>query len=160
MKKYYALSCAAALFLSSCIAVNVEKPNVSKIQYSEGSIQDQGKLYASFYQQQAAEYEALSLQAFNIARLRLDEALSHNNGKPLAIVTDIDETFLDNSYYATYCEKRSLDYDEATWVEWTSKGIATPLKGALDFFKYANGKGVSIFYVNQQKRSGTKRNNS
>lgn len=59
-----------------------------------------GKIYSAFYQQRAAEYEALCLQAYNIAKFRLDEALAQKSDRQLAIVSDIDETFLDNSYYA------------------------------------------------------------
>lgn len=70
-----------------------------------------GKIYAAFYQQRAAEYEALCLQAYNIAKLRLDEALAQKSEKPLAIVSDIDETFLDNSYYAVERSKMGKNYD-------------------------------------------------
>ena len=48
------------------------------------------------WQQHSGEYRALFHQAFNLAKLRLDEILLQNNreGKPLAIITDIDETLI------------------------------------------------------------------
>lgn len=120
-----------------------------------------GKIYAAFYQQRAAEYEALCLQAYNIAKLRLDEALAQKSEKPLAIVSDIDETFLDNSYYAVERSKMGKNYDQKTWEEWTAKGIAKPLTGSQEFYQYAASKGIQVFYVTnriEQEREGTLKN--
>ena len=50
------------------------------------------------YQQQAAEYRALCLQAYNIARERVNQYKNTKTDKDsLAIITDLDETALDNS---------------------------------------------------------------
>ncbi|ASE60103.1 5'-nucleotidase, lipoprotein e(P4) family [Chryseobacterium indologenes] len=120
-----------------------------------------GKIYSAFYQQRAAEYEALCLQAYNIAKFRLDEALAQKSDKPLAIVSDIDETFLDNSYYAVERSKMGKNYDQKTWEEWTAKGIATPLTGAQEFYQYAASKGVQVFYITnraEHERAGTLKN--
>src|SRR5580765_474488 len=57
------------------------------------------KLYPVLWQQTAAEYRALCYQAFNIAALRLNEIPGKKFRKEkLAIITDLDETILDNSY--------------------------------------------------------------
>ena len=45
------------------------------------SIVNGGKVWALLYQQRAAEYKALCFQAYNLARLRLDEALKHKGKK-------------------------------------------------------------------------------
>ncbi len=132
-------------------------PNLPAYQHLENS----GKIYAAFYQQRAAEYQALCLQAYNIAKLRLDEALLQKTDKPLAIVSDIDETFLDNSYYAVQQVKAGKFYDQKTWEEWTAKGSATPLMGAQEFYNYAASKGVQVFYITnrmQTERDGTLKN--
>lgn len=112
-----------------------------------------GKLYAAFFQQQAAEYDALCLQAFNIARMRLDEALAQKSDKPLAIVSDIDETFLNTSYYTVLCGKKGAEFHQNTWEAWAAKAEATPLAGALEFYQYAHEKGVAIFYVTNRKEN-------
>jgi len=88
------------------IAVNTAAPS------SAASIQ--GKLYTSVFQQTAAEYKALCYQAYNIARLRVDE-WKPSAGKPTAIVTDIDETVLDNSPYDARQAMQGKDYDQKTW---------------------------------------------
>ena len=115
-----------------------------------------GKLYAALFQQQAAEYDALCYQAYNIARLRLDEALAKPSDKPLAIVSDIDETFMNTSYYAVECGRNGTEFEYKTWEEWTTKAEATPLAGAVEFFQYAAQKGVQIFYVTNRKESERK----
>ena len=157
--KFIIASCAFALTLSCKTVTPVSKNSVQDAPYQ--NLGRDGKIYAAFYQQRAAEYEALCLQAYNIAKLRLDEALAQKSDKPLAIVSDIDETFLDNSYYAVERSKMGKDYDQKTWEEWTAKGIATPLTGSQDFYQYAASKGVQVFYVTnrvEQERAGTLKN--
>jgi 5'-nucleotidase (lipoprotein e(P4) family) len=111
-----------------------------------------GKLFTALYQQKAAEYRALCLQAYNIARLRLDQYQPETN-KPKAIVTDIDETILDNSPYAVHQGLQGKDYEPATWYEWTDKAAADTVPGGASFLKYAATKGIEIFYVtNREER--------
>lgn len=121
-----------------------------------------GKIWSSVFQQKAAEYKALCLQAFNIARLRIDEALREaGDGKPKAIITDIDETFLDNSPYAVHQALQGKDYEAASWTEWTGKGIADTLPGALGFFNYAASRNIEVFYItnrDQKDKQGTLQN--
>ncbi|HEY6503638.1 MAG TPA: 5'-nucleotidase, lipoprotein e(P4) family, partial [Chitinophagaceae bacterium] len=113
------------------------------------------------FQQRAAEYKALCIQAYNIAHLRLEEALKIPSAKPKAIITDIDETFLDNSPYAVHRALQGKDYDSPSWQEWTDKGIADTLTGALAFFNYAAVNNVEVFYITNRKeaeRKGTLQN--
>jgi 5'-nucleotidase (lipoprotein e(P4) family) len=128
---------------------------------TQSSLVPDGKLWSSLFQQKSAEYKALCIQAYNIARLRLDEALQQPSAKPKAVITDIDETFLDNSPYAVHRALRGKDYDGASWQEWADKGIADTLAGALDFFNYASSKNVEVFYITNRKeaeRKGTLQN--
>ncbi len=125
------------------------------------SIVNGGKVWALLYQQRAAEYKALCFQAYNIARLRLDDALKQKSKKPLAIITDIDETVLDNSPYDAARSIKNKDFDLAGWKAWTAKGIADTVPGAPSFFKYAASKGVTVFYVtnrDEDEREGTTKN--
>lgn len=116
------------------------------------------KIFTSLYQQKAAEYRALCLQAFNIARLRVDESLLKTPGKPKAIITDIDETILDNSAYEVHQTLQGKDYESASWSEWISMSDADTVPGAAAFLKYAASKGVTIFYITnrlEKERQGT-----
>jgi 5'-nucleotidase (lipoprotein e(P4) family) len=105
------------------------------------SIANGGKVWASVYQQRAAEYKALCFQAYNLARLRLDEALKHKGKKPLAVITDIDETLLDNSPYDALRAINNQDFDLKGWKEWTAKGIADTVPGAPTFLNTRHPKG-------------------
>ncbi|HMG09519.1 MAG TPA: HAD family acid phosphatase, partial [Mucilaginibacter sp.] len=105
MKKICPFLLSAILFLNACspakkvattTAVNTNTPINST---ANTSIANDGKVWASLWQQRAAEYKALCFQAYNIARQRVDEGVKRISTKPLAIVTDIDETLLDNSPY-------------------------------------------------------------
>lgn len=130
-------------------------------QTSPASIANNGKVWGSIYQQRAAEYKALCFQAYNIARLRLDAALTKHHAKPLAVVTDIDETLLDNSPYDAQRALNNQEFDSKAWKEWTGKGICDTVPGASSFFKYAASKGVAVYYVtnrDEDERQGTLKN--
>ena len=135
------------LFLASCAPqpVATVDSNIPKT-----SIVVDGKLFATIFQQKAAEYRALCFQAYSIARLRLDNYKASSN-KPKAIVTDIDETLLDNSPYEAHQVLQGKDYDPSSWNEWTSKGAADTLPGSASFFKYAASMGVTIFYITNRE---------
>jgi 5'-nucleotidase (lipoprotein e(P4) family) len=149
MKKTLLLTAALFIVLSA------------SAQNAQLSIANGGKTWASIYQQRAAEYKALCFQAYNLAKLRLDEALKHKGRKPLAVVTDIDETLLDNSPYDAVRAITNQEFDLKDWKQWTAKGIADTVPGAPTFFKYAASKGVVVFYVtnrDEDERAGTTRN--
>ncbi|WP_207533327.1 5'-nucleotidase, lipoprotein e(P4) family [Desertivirga arenae] len=112
-----------------------------------------GKLWAALWQQRSAEYRALCFQAYNMAKLRLDASLQKNYAKPLAIVTDIDETVLDNSPNTVSQGLKGKDYEPESWYKWTAKATADTVPGAAAFLKYAGSKPVTIFYItNREER--------
>ena len=128
-------------------------------QSGHSSILIDGKIFASVFQQQAAEYKALCLQAYNIARWRVDQAVVQN--KPLAVITDIDETLFDNSDYQVHEVLSGKDFELPSWYEWTAMGRADTIPGSLSFFQYAASKGIQIFYITnreERERTGTLQN--
>ena len=106
-----------------------------------------GKVWAALYQQRTAEYRALCFQAYNIAQERINAVVKKHAQKPLAVVTDIDETLLDNSPYDAARAIQNKEFTSKTWKEWTAKAIADTVPGAPSFFKYAASKGVKVFYI-------------
>ena len=134
-------------------------PRKTSVAPAQGQLVINGKIWSSVFQQRSAEYKALCIQAFNIARLRVDEAVRvQNQGQKLAIITDIDETFLDNSPYALHQAFQGKDHESSAWAEWTAKGTADTLTGALGFFRYAASKNIEIFYItnrDEQDKAGT-----
>lgn len=152
------------LATTSCIVVN---SNDRSTRYAESNKKQAmsptlgGKLFTSAWIQRSAEYQALCEQSYALATLRLDEALSRKGAKPLAIVTDIDETVLDNSPNSVHQALRGEDYTDKSWDEWCDRAEAIPLAGALKFFRYADSKGVKIFYISnrtERNRQGTLQN--
>lgn len=156
MKKHLSILLSIGL-LASCKGTQQTTQPAS----SQSNLVVDGKLWSSLFQQKAAEYQALCLQAFNIARLRIDQALQQTSAKPRAIITDIDETFLDNSPYAVHQALTGKDYEAASWNAWTAKGVADTLAGGWSFFTYAASKDIEVFYVtnrDEQERPGTMAN--
>jgi len=146
MRHFYILTCLSLLIACS-------GPKQVSSTPSAGNLVVNGKLWSSVFQQKAAEYKALCIQAYNIARLRLDEALKQPASKPRAIITDIDETFLDNSPFAVHQALQGKDYEPAAWTEWTNKGVADTVPGALSFFNYAAANNVEVFYITNRRES-------
>lgn len=109
------------------------------------------KVFPVLYQQTAAEYRALCYQAFNLAALRLSEIPKKRFRKEkLAIIADLDETVLDNSYIEAQLIKDGKEYTNALWKNWTDKSAATAVPGAVEFLQKAKQKGATIFYISNR----------
>jgi len=116
---------------------------------------DDLKLYPLLFQQTAAEYRALCYQAFNTARMQLDETLKQNpHKKNLAIITDLDETILDNSEIEAHKLKTGKEINYQQWITWLNKPDLPTVPGGVDFLKYAGSKGVHIFYISNRDVRG------
>lgn len=105
------------------------------------------------YQQQSAEIEALQRQSFALAAMRLDEALAAlpAGAKKPAIITDVDETVIDNSDLLVRDMQACHDYTTwDTWKHWEREGDPELIPGAKAFLDYADSKGVAIFYISDR----------
>lgn len=115
--------------------------------------------------QTSAEYRALAYQAFDLAKLRLDQTLAKQKNvraaKPIAIVVDVDETVLDNSRFQAELILRGVGYTPQAWQAWCDRAEAGAVPGAAEFLNYAAGKGVRVFYITnrrQPEKAGTMTN--
>ena len=107
-------------------------------------------LWAVAYKQTAAEFYALCHQAYNTARMRIDMALAGHDpsDRPLAVITDMDNTILHPLSYWGYLINEGKDFfDDAIWDEWVPYNRITAVPGALDFFNYCTSRDVDVFYV-------------
>jgi 5'-nucleotidase (lipoprotein e(P4) family) len=112
---------------------------------------DEESVLALLYQQQAAEYHALCLQGYNLARRQVDAALAAKGPhKPFAVVTDLDETALDNSAEDVTNYQQDTTYSPGSWQRWAIHGKPNALPGAVAFFIYAKSRGVHIYYVSNR----------
>ncbi len=102
------------------------------------------------WKQTAAEYKALYYQAFNIAKLHVDNALRDRKtgDKPLAVVTDVDDTILGATSYWGYLINKDMDFfDDPSWDKWVAENKFDVMPGAIEFFEYCRIQGVEVFYV-------------
>ncbi len=112
-------------------------------------------LWAMAYKQTAAEFYALCHQAYNLARMRIDLALAqHKSGeRPLAVITDMDNTILHAMSYWGYLINENRDFfDDAIWDEWLPNNLITSVPGSNDFFQYCQEEGVEVFYVTNRNQ--------
>jgi len=119
-------------------------------------------LNAVLWMQTSLEYEASALQAFRLAQLQLDAALAdpawtaalEQQGDsatlPTAVIVDVDETVLDNSYYQARLVRDRAVFTTPAWDAWVAEGRATAVPGAVAFSQYAAKKGVTVFYVSNR----------
>jgi 5'-nucleotidase (lipoprotein e(P4) family) len=148
--------CATYLIARTSAQQTQPAPAAADVEYQTGAV---------LYFQTAAENRALFYQAFNLARLRLDAELKackkSRKKMPCAIVTDVDETVLDNSPNQAWLIKNKQSFTQATWENWVNRAEAKPLPGALEFFQYAASNGIKTFYVtnrSEAERAGTTEN--
>ncbi len=143
-KGFAQTSLKTTLHQPAAITHNSSSRSITSLDYS---------LNAVLWQQRSGEYKALCYQAFSIAKMRLTEkiGLHKKDEQPLAIITDIDETILDNSPQQASDILHHRIYTEANWKDWTSKAVAGPLPGSVAFFQYADKMGVQCFYVSNRR---------
>ena len=65
-------------------------------------------------------------------------------------MVDIDETILDNSPAQAYNIRNRLPFELKQWYAWGEMRKAKAIPGAVKFLKYANSKGVKVFYVSNR----------
>lgn len=141
MKKIF-IAGAFVLTMQLLFAQDTTKPRLCEVVLKE---------YPVLWQQQAAEYRALCYQAFNIASLRLNQILKEKfNNRRLAIITDLDETILDNSYSEAQLIKEGKQHSSQSWIDWTDKSEATGVPGAVEFLQLARKKGITVFYISNR----------
>src|SRR5215213_1324297 len=113
--------------------------------------------YAVLWTQSSAEYRALALQAFNFARLRVDQDLAQHRSrrrmKPPAIIVDTDETVLDNSRFQAELILRNVAYTSQAWHEWCNRAEAGAVPGAVEFLNYSFRRGVHVFYITNRRQT-------
>ena len=104
------------------------------------------------FQQQSAEIQALQLQAYNIATEKLDKAVAAaKDPSKLAIVTDLDETVIDNSVLLARDLANCHPYDAwDTWLPWERDGTPELIPGAKKFLEHADRLGVTIRYISDR----------
>lgn len=158
---------ALPLLLIGCAAVpstpsRVAPPPSAPASSAPLPLTGREQLNAVLWMQSSAEYAAITGQTFRVAAERLagaalgpgTAALEQTSmpaaavaALPTAIVVDLDETILDNSFYQARRARAGLGYDEPSWQAWMQEASAPALPGAADFLRQAAAAGHAVFYV-------------
>lgn len=142
---------ALSLVCTGCTttaAMKTDNPSVANDYRKESYLN--GIIY-----QLSAEIRGVQIQAYRLARMRLDERLKEQAqgkySKPIAVITDLDETILSDSMYMADMVQRSDPWDNGPFDHHYYAGLASTackaIPGAVDFFNYASSKGVEVFYI-------------
>ena len=67
-------------------------------------------------------------------------------------MADADETVLDNSGYQAWMVANGETFNPKTWTKFVNSQTSTAVPGAVDFAKYAESKGVRVFYVTNRTK--------
>ena len=104
--------------------------------------------YAVAWKQTAAEHRALYYQGFNIARLHVEQALATEEGKPLAIIADIDDTLLlANDYWGYLISNEEDFFNDTSWDLWVAENSFVPSPGSQEFLQFCANNNVEVFYI-------------
>jgi len=121
-------------------------------------------LDANLYMQTSAEYRAACYQAYQLAKLRLKEAIAKapKDGRKLVVVMDLDETVLDNAGFQSWMLRTGRAYDQTWFDRWEQFGgdWVGLVAGAKEFILETESLGVTIVHIsnrNDRFRESTKR---
>lgn len=103
----------------------------------------------------AAEYRALSLQAYGTATAALAEKLSDTSWSalpgqsdastlPPAVILDVDETAISNAHFQAALVP---PFRETKLNQWSDSHAAVAVPGAVEFVQAAVAAGVAVFFV-------------
>jgi acid phosphatase len=156
------LCVAAATILSGC-ASNGTTTSATHPSMTNPPAND--LLNATLWMQNSVEYKANVRAMYQLAKTRLNQALENSqwtalpemqqpgySNLPTAIILDCDETVLDNSSYEAYLIKTGQSYGSKTWSQYVNDRVAKAMPGAVAFTKYADSRGVHVFYVTNRKK--------
>lgn len=148
-----------AALLSACVIDNtrIERPAAAVAAVAPAH----DNLDATLWMQTASEHDATVRGIYAAARVQLDAALAdpawdalptgERSGSltdlPPAIITDVDETLLDNSAYQARRILGEKGFVYADWLAWVSERRGSLLPGALEFFRYAAERGVRVYFL-------------
>jgi 5'-nucleotidase (lipoprotein e(P4) family) len=117
-------------------------------------------LIAALWTQRSVEFKGNALSIYALAKIRLDQALADRSwtaapaeqkgdfsALPPAVILDVDETVLDNSLYQVWTIKAGKSFSTKTWNEFCEAQVSRAIPGAVEFTRYAESKGVKVFYI-------------
>ena len=100
-------------------------------------------LNATLWVSNSVEYKGNTLGIYELAKIRLDQALADKSwsalgqtdagDKPTAVILDADETAVDNGGYEAWLVRTGKDFSSKTWNVWVAaaRGEGRPRRGRV-----------------------------
>ncbi|MDA8018826.1 MAG: substrate-binding domain-containing protein [Thermoanaerobaculia bacterium] len=122
------------------------------------------RLFNVLWVQRSAEFLAATQQLFQIAEERIGQALDDPSwsadpegpppsARPPAILVDVEGALLDESPFWAEVVRRNLGSSADLRHEWSSRGDARAVPGALEFVRAARAREVEVFYLSDRDSS-------
>lgn len=128
---------ATLLVLTGCITPPVPAPAPDGVKLSPGVE------WVAAEEGWAEEAEAVFAEASAYAQ----SVAAEREGKPWAVILDLDETVLNNVEYQIARERIGEGYSPESWYAWTQEAQATLVPGAADFLDQVNAAGGHVAFV-------------
>jgi 5'-nucleotidase (lipoprotein e(P4) family) len=119
----------------------------------EVNSQGQG-MNAVLWHQTSAEYKALCYQTYNLAKIQLKSRLQNHAfpyEKAPAVVMDLDETVVDNSFFNAQLILDNEPFSKEKWKQWSDLMKAGEVPGAIKFIQYARSLGVKVIFISNRR---------
>ena len=129
------------------------------VQSQENSHTTNELLNGTVWVQTALEHDILCQQAYQLADIRLQQALQDERWTaateqqdnyeklPPAVILDVDETVLDNSPFQARLVLENVEFSTAKWLAWCKEAQAEAMPGAEEFIKQVSQKNVGLYFV-------------
>jgi acid phosphatase len=159
------IASARAFWRSLILAVAAQACGVPSLFAQNVKPESDYRFGAVTWMQKSAEYQLLAEQTYRHALTQLITGLHDRQwsadecqivdgnfaSKPPAVILDLDETVLDNSYYNARNILGGFGHTQENWNQWCQEGKATAVPGALDFVKAAEALGVKVFFITNRE---------
>ena len=140
-----------AIYLVLAFLILIDASCNKKSESNTIAVKNEYMIQSVLWYQHSGEMTALYYQAYNTAKLMLDINLKESPaGKKKAVIVDIDETVLSNVKYEAQLILSDSTNTKSYWKRWVDSAIADTLPGALEFLRYAQSKGVEVFYISNR----------
>lgn len=101
----------------------------------------------------SAEFPAAALQAYGLARERVEQLAAGKRRDSWAVILDADETVISNVTYQIERARAGLAFSAESWREWVRRREATPIPGAAAFLDRVRALGGRIAIVTNRLQS-------
>jgi 5'-nucleotidase (lipoprotein e(P4) family) len=103
--------------------------------------------------QTSGEYRALSYQAYNLGKVLLERDLENKYNGKRAVVFDIDETVLDNSFGGAWEVQNNIAWDQENFNRWVALKKAEAIPGVREFIQFAVQNRVEPIFISNRSEN-------